>query len=101
MRKNLIKSIAKRHEIIRWREFGDHGILLNPASGDYFEISEAGLIIWKQIDGQRTVEEIINELATHFVVEGEDLTKDVAEFIEDLMGNGLISTELMQEESRD
>ncbi len=100
MQKILLKSIPKRNEIIRWREFGADGILLNPSSGAYFEISETAMIIWSHVDGRKTIEEIIRELATHFDADAEDLTGDTTEFIEDLMSKGLISIELKEEESR-
>jgi len=100
MRKFRLKSIPRRNESIRWREFGADGILLNPASGDYFEISETAMIIWSQMDGRKTIEEIIRELAARFDADAEDLTRETTEFIEDLTGKGLISIELKQEESR-
>ena len=87
------KSIATRNETIRWRAFGTDGILLNPSSGDYFEISETGLLIWRHVDGQKTIEEIIENLATHFDITDEDLAKDTIEFMEELINKGLISVD--------
>lgn len=89
-------SIFKRNENIRWREFGTDAILLNPSSGDYFEISEAALAIWKQIDGLQTLAEIIEELACHFNAASEELTKDISEFIAELLSRDLISVSSSQ-----
>ncbi len=89
--KTELASILKRNENIRWREFGTDAILLNPSSGDYFEISEAGFEIWKRIDGCQTLEAIINELARHFDADNEDLIKDASEFIAELISKDLIS----------
>ena len=86
-----LETIPKRNENIRWREFGTDAILLNPGSGDYFEISEAGLAIWKQVDGRKTIAEIITELAIHFDAGEEDLMKDASEFIGELINKELIS----------
>ncbi len=90
MQKIRLNRVPKRKETISWREFGADGILLDPRSGDYFEINEVGLMIWKHIDGQKTIEQIIEELADHFDADGEDLVKDTAEFIEDLISKGII-----------
>jgi hypothetical protein len=89
MQKIRLNGIPKRKEGISWREFGTEAILLDPRSGDYFEINEAGLLIWKYVDGQRTIGQIIEELAGYF--DDDDLAKDTIEFIEDLIGKGIIS----------
>ena len=93
-----LKSIPKRNEAVRWRGFGGDGILLDPRSGDYFEISETGLMIWEHADGRKTVEEIIRNLEAHFAADAEELARDTAEFIEDLASKGLISIEHGREE---
>jgi hypothetical protein len=91
MRKIRLGSIPKRNENIRWREFGTEGILLDPGSGDYAEVNEVGITIWKHIDGQKTVEEIIEELLAHFDADDVALSEDTAEFMEELIGKGLLS----------
>lgn len=91
MRKIRLSSVPKRNESIPWREFGAEGILLDPGSGDYFRVNEMGLTIWKHVDGRKTIEEIVEELAAHFDADDDELTKDTAEFIEDLFHKGLIS----------
>ena len=96
----ILQSIPKRNEIIRWREFGTDGILLNPDSGDYFEISETAMIIWSHVDGRKSIAEIIRELAAYFDADAEALTRDTTEFLADLTGKGLISIEHQPEENR-
>jgi hypothetical protein len=91
MQKIQLRSIPKRNENIRWREFGTEGILLDPGSGDYAEINEVGIAIWKHIDGQKTVEEIIEELLAHFDADDASLSEDTAEFMEELISRGLLS----------
>lgn len=101
MKKIRLQGIPKRNEAIRWREFGTDGILLNPGSGDYFEVSETGLMIWMHVDGRRTVEEIIRELAARFDTDPEDLSRDTVEFMEELTDRGLVSIEPGPEGGRD
>ncbi len=91
MQRTVLKNIPKRNEVIKWRELGTDGILLHPGSGDYFEISETGLMIWQHVDGEKTIEEIIKDLSTQFDASYEDLARDSIEFIEELIGKGLVS----------
>ncbi len=83
--------IPRRAENIQWRQFGTDGILLDPASGDYFELNEMGLMIWAAIDGQRTIGEIVEELAAQFNGDDSDLVLDAKEFLTELMTKGLIT----------
>lgn len=93
MQKIQLKYIPRRNEDIRWREFGAGGILLHLSSGNYFQIDDVGIMIWKQIDGRKTVEKIVEELSSDFYSEGEDIVKDTVEFMEQLIGEELISVE--------
>jgi coenzyme PQQ synthesis protein D (PqqD) len=93
MQTTPLERIPRKNESIQWRAFGSDGILLDPASGDYFEINEVGLLIWTHVDGQRSIEEIIEELASHFDTDTDgSLTGDTIEFLEELIRRGLIST---------
>ena len=91
MQTTPLERIPRKNESIQWRAFGTDGILLNPASGDYFEINEVGLLIWTHVDGQRTIEEIIEELASHFDTDTQGLAGDTTEFLEELIRRGLIA----------
>lgn len=88
----LLKSVPKRNEAIKWRELGNEGILLHPGSGDFFQVSETGLIIWQQLDGQKSIEEIIKDLALHFDASYEELARDAIEFMEELINKRLVLT---------
>ncbi len=78
-------SIPKRSERVQWQEFGSEAILLNPISGDYVQISESGVEIWKHIDGHRSVQDIATELATHFDGAPEHLIDHTSEFVQQLV----------------
>ena len=93
MQKIQLKSVPRRSENIRWREFGTDGILLDPRSGDYFQVDDVGITIWKRMDGRKTVEKIVEELSSDFCSEEGDMVKDTIEFMERLVGEGLISVE--------
>ena len=54
-----------------------------------FTLNETGAVIWELIDGQRSVEEIIDEFTHEYDVDKETATRDIQSFIEK-MSNYLI-----------
>ena len=91
MQKIRFQTIPVRNETVSWREFGTEGILFNPGTGDYTQINEVGLMIWKQVDGRRSVREIAAELAAHFEARIDVVARDTAEFLEDLVNKELLT----------
>lgn len=76
---------------VQWREFGADAILVDTRTGDYAQINQTGVLIWKEIDGERSVHEIAARLAPHFGASAEELAEDVGGFVEELMQNHLLS----------
>jgi hypothetical protein len=94
MRQIRPESIPKRNESIRWKEFGTEGILFDPGTGHYSQLNEVALLIWKQADGRKSLEEVVAGLAAQFDADEDELANDAAEFMEDMIGKGLISVGL-------
>ena len=93
MQEIQLTHIPKRNENITWKEFVTDSILLDLRSGDFFDVNDVGLMIWKQIDGQQTVKEIITKLAASFDTADEEIASDVNEFLKELVDKGLITFE--------
>ena len=55
-----------------------------------FSMDETGSLIWKLIDGQTTVEQIVEAICESYDVESAQATKDVNEFLDALKDAGLI-----------
>jgi hypothetical protein len=91
MQKIQPQNIPVRNDTVSWREFDTEGILFNPRSRSYSQLNEVGLMVWKHMDGRRSVQQIVLELAAHFEVAVDDVAKDVTEFIEDLISKELIT----------
>lgn len=49
-----------------------------------YTLNETGAFIWEQIDGKRSVEEIISMLTSEYNIDSESGEKDVFEFIENM-----------------
>lgn len=91
MRKIRPQSVPVRNETVSWREFGTEGILFNPDSSHYSQLNEVGLMIWKQVDGRRSIQDIAAELAARFDADAEVVAQDTQEFIEDLVNKELLT----------
>lgn len=48
-------------------------------------------MIWKHVDGRRSIQDIAAELAAHFEADADVLAQDTAEFIEDLVNKELLT----------
>lgn len=75
---------------VEWRTFGAEAVLLDPQSGAYVQVNQAGLSIWTQVDGHRSIEDIAGALAEQVDAPGDELTDDVIEFLAELARHGLV-----------
>ena len=77
----------------------DGGLLFNPDTNQVKVINATGLFIWKQCDGTQNLNEIAAAMQDAFEnAPADQITEDVNEFIEEMVGAGFIGT---IEEKRD
>ena len=69
---------------------GDEGILLDPVSGNYFELNGVAMRILELAGDAPTVGAVVDQLLEEFEVERNRLEADVKVFIEDLSQRGLL-----------
>lgn len=89
----LLRSVPVPRKGLQWREFGSDAILLDPASGDYAQINGGGLLVWKQVDGVRTVRQIIDALTQSVDADPDAVAADTCDFLEGLADVGVITLE--------
>lgn len=81
----------KRETVIR--EEDDGAFIFDPVTDELSAVNETGLLVLRQIDGKRTLADIINTVVTEFSqVEPEQIGRDVEAFVEGLVSRGLIGT---------
>jgi len=81
----------KRETVIRQED--DGAFIFDPVTDELSAVNETGLLVLKQIDGKRTLADIINTVAAEFSHVGPDeIGRDVELFIEQLVNRGLIGT---------
>lgn len=83
-------AIFKRKPDVTEREIDGEAVLLDLGTGMYYSTDEIGTEIWKLLDGARTAKDIADWVVEQYEVEPEAAAADVAELLDDLLGEKLI-----------
>ena len=78
-------------EAVMFRELEGESVLLNLDSEVYFGLDEVGTRIWHALSETGKVGEAVNRLLEEFEVDEETVRKDLAELLEELVENGLVT----------
>jgi len=73
-------------------EFDDWAILFNPDTGHGFGLSPTGVYMWKLLDGEHTVDELLKEIRFYADKVPEEAGDHVAAFIDELVAEGLATS---------
>ena len=84
-----LKSVLSHSPAIVTRKTGNEYVLVPVADNiadmnSVYTLNETGAFIWEQIDGIRTVEEIISLLVKEYEIDNGSAERDVFTFIENL-----------------
>lgn len=77
-------------ENVAAQRVGESTIILDLRSGEYFSLDGVGAEVWDHCRGDRSVQEIVDEIASHWDVAHDVLRRDVSELLDSLHSNGLI-----------
>jgi len=81
-----------RREIVI-REEDDGAFIFDPVNDELSAVNETGLLVLRQINGRRSLADIIDAVASEFSdVDPEQVGRDVEAFVEGLISRGLIGT---------
>lgn len=92
---NNNKPVANPLVVLR-EEFDDWAILFDPDTGDGFGLNPVSVFIWKRLNGQHTIEDILAELRENCEDVPEDAKAYLKDFIQDLVERGLAGYELQK-----
>ena len=87
------KPIANPLIVLR-EEFDDWAILFDPDTGDAFGLNPIGVHIWKRLDGNHSVKDILKDLQEGYEDVPDEAKADLKEFVEDLVQRGLAGYEI-------
>lgn len=91
---DIVWRVEKRRQedILQALEEGEdvseRGTVILIISGMMHQLNLVGGMIWNLCDGSRNPEDIVAELAAEFEVEREILSRDVEDFVDDLVNRG-------------
>ncbi len=67
----------------------DDYLILDLETGDYFTVGSVGELAWKQLDGERSLDDIAGCIAREFDVTAEEAREDLFAFARQLLAQGL------------
>ena len=84
-----LKSILCQSGSIVTRKTGNEYVLVPITNNiadmnSVYTLNETGAFLWEQIDGKRTVEEIINVLISEYDIDKQNAESDVLDFIDNM-----------------
>lgn len=93
--RNTDKPRANPFVVLR-EEFDDWAILFNPDTGRGFGLSPTGVYVWKLLDGNHTVDALLEELREHTEGVPGEARDDLCVFVDALIAEGLTGLGLGQ-----
>ena len=75
---------------VGWREIENIIYLVEPQSTTFHRLNPTGSTIWKLIETEKTVEEIIRCFNENYTGDLASVEKDISEFIHDMLQKKLI-----------
>jgi hypothetical protein len=84
-----LKSILSRSPSIVTRKTGNEYVLVPVTDNiadmtSIYTLNETGAFIWEQINGNKSVEDIINALTAEYDIDNNNATTDVFSFIDNM-----------------
>lgn len=86
-------KIPSIHPQTIWRRMEDGVVLVTPEAGRVRVLNEVGSVIWRLIDGRKSLEEIQAELVKKYEVTPEQARNDLHDFMHELTARNLITWE--------
>jgi len=88
-----MSRVVTRNPQVVYRELAGEGggLLLHLDSGEYHGLNEVGALIWSLIDGERTVDVLVDDLRAELQDPPDDLTGETERFLADLLQRDLIA----------
>jgi hypothetical protein len=90
---NAINAIAVPVASFTVRQIDEETILLNDDGDTIHILDEIGTFIWRQVDGRKSIEEILELLIGEYEVSRETARTDLVDFLNELEQKRIITLE--------
>jgi hypothetical protein len=87
---SLDSAITKDSAQVLDRVVDGEALLIHLPSGEYYSLDSVGTLIWENIDGSRSIEDLAELVLDEYDVDREKVVADVLRLIEQLAGEGLL-----------
>ncbi len=92
---NSKKPVANPSVVLR-EEFDDWAVLFDPDTNDGFGLSPTGVYLWKLLDGERSIDEMVTALRRDATDVPEEAGEQILAFVEELAQCGLAAYDAEQ-----
>jgi len=79
-----------RNKAVLWRELAGEAILLDPQEGCSYNLNAVGTLIWKMLDGEHSINDIVAAICEKYEVEQEQALEDTETLLNDLHNCNLL-----------
>ena len=86
-----MSACVVRGDRLAARKVGGEMVVLSADDSSLFVLNEVATAIWEAADGQRTVDEIADEVCREYDVDRETALTDVAQFVAALAAAGVVT----------
>lgn len=87
------RPIANPIVVLR-EEFDDWAVLFNPDTADAVGTNPVGVAVWKRMNGNRSIADIVSEIQNDFKDTPDNVFKEITAFIDKLARFGFAGLEL-------
>lgn len=85
-------NLYKRNIIYRVRTINNRNILFG--DDQCFELNELALMVWNNLNGKYTINELVNNISEQYDSDKESINKDVSDFIAEMIKiNAILESE--------
>jgi SynChlorMet cassette protein ScmD len=89
------KPIANPLIVLR-EEFDDWAILFDPDTGNAFGLSPTGVHLWKHLDGEHSMDDLLEDIRHHTDNIPEGISDHIKAFVDALVAHGLAGFDVAQ-----
>ena len=86
----MTQTRLRRSPRVLWRSVGAEVILAEPGRTDFELLSGSGGAVWRALDGPRSLDELVEALASEHGVEADSIEGDVRQLVGTLSARGLL-----------
>lgn len=80
----------RRSEKVTFQKVAEEAILIHLDTGTYFSLNNIGTEFWELFDGEKSIKELAEIVASKYKVDAEMVTTDLIELVEKLAEDALV-----------